>query len=166
MLQERYSSLHPDDQKTTKTLRLISEFQLNQLHCLVISISLSISDQDIHSHLNTFLNTLGIEQFSEVDRFEINAHRCAIIEIKSGRGEAELDFLKLLTERELQIAALVAQGQPNKQIAKHLHISEWTVATHIRRIFAKLHVDSRAAMVYRCASLIQNCKSVSTDPSV
>jgi hypothetical protein len=42
----------------------------------------------------------------------------------------------------------------NKQIAHQLHISEWTVATHLRRIFAKLGVDTRAAMVYRCAFLI------------
>jgi hypothetical protein len=37
--------------------------------------------------------------------------------------------------------------------------SEWTVATHIRRIFAKLHVDSRAAMVFRCAPLIRQVTS-------
>ncbi len=59
-----------------------------------------------------------------------------------------------LTERELEITTLVAWGWPNKQIADHLHISEWTVSTHLRRVFAKLGVSSRAAMVYRCTSLI------------
>jgi DNA-binding CsgD family transcriptional regulator len=57
---------------------------------------------------------------------------------------------ELLTARELQIVALVAEGRPNKQIASELHISEWTVSTHLRRIYAKLDVDSRAAMVTRC----------------
>ncbi|MGQ9871346.1 response regulator transcription factor [Leptodesmis sp.] len=61
---------------------------------------------------------------------------------------------------------MVAQEQPNKQIAKHLRISEWTVATYLRRIFAKLNVDSRAAMVYRCASLIQNCKNITSNTTV
>ncbi len=61
----------------------------------------------------------------------------------------------ILTQRELQIANLVAQGHCNKQIASQLKISEWTVSTHLRRVFAKLGVDSRAAMVYRCASVLQ-----------
>jgi DNA-binding NarL/FixJ family response regulator len=44
----------------------------------------------------------------------------------------------------------VATGLVNKQIAFQLRISEWTVSTHLRRIFAKLGVDTRAAMVSRC----------------
>jgi len=56
----------------------------------------------------------------------------------------------LLTAREMQIVALVAEGRPNKQIASELSISEWTVSTHLRRIYAKLDVDTRAAMVSRC----------------
>jgi DNA-binding NarL/FixJ family response regulator len=54
-----------------------------------------------------------------------------------------------------------ALGKQNKHIAKQLKISEWTVSTHLRRIFAKLGVASRAAMVYRCSSLIHgNLNSV------
>jgi ATP/maltotriose-dependent transcriptional regulator MalT len=60
----------------------------------------------------------------------------------------------LLTARELQIVALVAQGMVNKQVAGELHISEWTVSTHLRRIYAKLGVDTRAAMVNRCARVL------------
>ena len=59
-----------------------------------------------------------------------------------------------LTARELQIASLVADGLVNKQIAAVLCISEWTVSTHLRRIFAKLDVDTRAAMVGRCAAML------------
>jgi len=68
--------------------------------------------------------------------------------------ETAQELATMLTERELEIATLVALGWPNKQIADHLHISEWTVSTHLRRVFAKLGVHSRAAMVYRCTSLI------------
>jgi DNA-binding CsgD family transcriptional regulator len=42
---------------------------------------------------------------------------------------------------------MVAKGYPNKVIARVLEISSWTVSTHLRRIFAKLGVSSRAAMV-------------------
>jgi DNA-binding CsgD family transcriptional regulator len=68
--------------------------------------------------------------------------------------ETRQELADLLTERELEVATLVALGRPNKQIADKLHISEWTVSTHLRRIFAKLSVHSRAAMIYRCAALI------------
>jgi DNA-binding CsgD family transcriptional regulator len=52
-----------------------------------------------------------------------------------------------LSPRELQIARLVADGATNRAIATSLDISLWTVSTHMRRIFAKLGVCSRAEMV-------------------
>jgi DNA-binding NarL/FixJ family response regulator len=54
-----------------------------------------------------------------------------------------------LTSREREIAGMVAKGYHNKTIAAALKISSWTVCTHLRRIFAKLGVTSRAAMVAR-----------------
>ncbi|HEU5238132.1 MAG TPA: LuxR C-terminal-related transcriptional regulator, partial [Pyrinomonadaceae bacterium] len=54
-----------------------------------------------------------------------------------------------LTLREMEIARLVAQGKTNAQIAKTLGVSSWTVGMHLRRIFAKLSVNSRTAMVAR-----------------
>jgi DNA-binding CsgD family transcriptional regulator len=52
-----------------------------------------------------------------------------------------------LSPREREIVRLVALGHSNKIIADVLNISSWTVCTHLRRIFAKLGVGSRAAMV-------------------
>ena len=52
-----------------------------------------------------------------------------------------------LSPREQEIVRMVAKGHPNKVIADVLNISTWTVCTHLRRIFAKLGVASRAAMV-------------------
>jgi non-specific serine/threonine protein kinase len=49
-----------------------------------------------------------------------------------------------LTRREEEIAALVAQGLTNRQIASDLSISEHTAATHVRRILKKLELKSRA----------------------
>lgn len=57
-----------------------------------------------------------------------------------------------LTPREQSIAQLVAQGLPNKCIAKQLEISPWTVATHLRRLFAKLGVSTRSAMIAKLLS--------------
>jgi two-component system, NarL family, nitrate/nitrite response regulator NarL len=54
-----------------------------------------------------------------------------------------------LSPREIEIVRMVAQGHPNKIIADVLSISSWTVCAHLRRIFTKLGVGSRAAMVAR-----------------
>lgn len=58
----------------------------------------------------------------------------------------------LLSPRELEIARMVALGYPNKTIASLLDISPWTVNTHLKRIFAKLDVTTRAAMVARLSA--------------
>jgi DNA-binding NarL/FixJ family response regulator len=59
-----------------------------------------------------------------------------------------------LTSRELQVVSCVCAGWGNKQIATRLNISTWTVAAHLRRIFVKLGVDTRAAMVSRCLGAV------------
>ena len=48
-----------------------------------------------------------------------------------------------LTERELEILKLVAQGLPNLEIAERLVISERTVRTHVSNILGKLHLANR-----------------------
>ena len=54
-----------------------------------------------------------------------------------------------LTEREMEVLRLVAQGLNNRDIAKQLFISENTVKNHIRNILEKLHLHSRMeAVVY------------------
>jgi DNA-binding CsgD family transcriptional regulator len=58
-----------------------------------------------------------------------------------------------LSAREREIARLISSGHTNKTVAAVLEISLWTVDTHIRRIFAKLGVRSRSAMVARLAEL-------------
>ncbi len=54
-----------------------------------------------------------------------------------------------LSPREAQITALVARGLPTKTIAAQLGISTWTVATYLRRLFARYDVNTRAAMIAR-----------------
>ena len=54
-----------------------------------------------------------------------------------------------LTDREMEVLQLVAQGLNNREIAKRLFISENTVKNHIRNILEKLHLHSRMeAVVY------------------
>ena len=52
-----------------------------------------------------------------------------------------------LSERELEVLSLIAQGETNRGTAARLFISEATVKTHLLHIYAKLDVNDRAAAV-------------------
>src|SRR4051794_22674229 len=54
-----------------------------------------------------------------------------------------------LSAREFEVARMVAHGYTNKTIAAVLDISTWTVDTYLRRIYTKLDVRTRSAMVTR-----------------
>jgi DNA-binding NarL/FixJ family response regulator len=58
-----------------------------------------------------------------------------------------------LTEREMEVLGLLAQGQSNKDIARQLQVVEDTVKTHVRHILAKLGVQSRTQAVLSAARL-------------
>ncbi|MGW4212062.1 LuxR C-terminal-related transcriptional regulator [Lentzea sp. NPDC004789] len=59
-------------------------------------------------------------------------------ESRNGNGE--------LTEHELTIARMAANGLTNKEIGERLHLSHRTVSTHLHRIFPKLGVTARAEL--------------------
>ncbi len=55
----------------------------------------------------------------------------------------------LLSSREHQILDLLTDGLSNKELSERLHISFDTVRTHLKHIYAKLNVRSRAEAVGR-----------------
>jgi len=69
----------------------------------------------------------------------------ASIRTRPTRGDAAAGAL--LTNREREILALLADGLGNKQIAARLGISTNTVKTHLELLFEKLDVSSRAEAV-------------------
>ncbi len=52
-----------------------------------------------------------------------------------------------LTEREVQILKLLAEGKSNRTIGQALYISESTVKTHLKNLFGKLDATSRAEAI-------------------
>ena len=64
---------------------------------------------------------------------------------------------KGVSEREIDVLKLMAQGKSNKEIGSALFISAGTVKSHLKNIFAKLNVNSRAEAVANAArrALIQ-----------
>ena len=54
---------------------------------------------------------------------------------------------KMLSERQLEILALVAEGLSNREIADRLHISVNTARDHLSEILSRLGVGNRASAV-------------------
>lgn len=63
---------------------------------------------------------------------------------QQGRSRQKLDGL---TPRETEMLERIARGMRTKEIADELRISERTIGSHLRNIYEKLHVHSRAAAV-------------------
>lgn len=76
--------------------------------------------------------------------FKANFHEESIFKHKS---------FESLTEREVEILKLIAQGKNSLEVASYLQISPLTVSTHIKNIYGKMQVRTRAQAV-RCAILI------------
>jgi DNA-binding NarL/FixJ family response regulator len=62
-------------------------------------------------------------------------------------GAGEDDLIEALTQRESEVLALLADGLPNKTIARRLEISDETVKYHLGSIFGKLGASNRTDAV-------------------
>jgi len=72
--------------------------------------------------------------------------------VRRVRDEASVPTVAL-SPRELQVLGLVADGRSNPEIARHLHIGEATVKTHLGHVFEKLDVNDRTRAVTRAMEL-------------
>lgn len=62
-------------------------------------------------------------------------------------GQIRAPVEEKLSEREIEVLQLVAEGSSNREIANRLHISQATVKSHLINIFGKLDVSDRTAAV-------------------
>jgi DNA-binding NarL/FixJ family response regulator len=62
-------------------------------------------------------------------------------------GQLRTPAREPLSQRELEVLGLIAQGSTNREAASQLFISEATVKTHLLHIYAKLGVNDRASAV-------------------
>ena len=67
-----------------------------------------------------------------------------------------------LTERELDVLRLIAQGMSNREIAATIFVAEWTVRSHVSNILGKLHLASRTqAALYALRSGLASLEDLS-----
>ena len=82
--------------------------------------------------------TLSLEQAVET------AQQFHFQQAATQRAQARLDDL---TEREREVAVLIADGKSNREIAEQLFLSKRTVEKHAANILSKLGLTSRAQVV-------------------
>ena len=75
---------------------------------------------------------------------QLNADAC-LARIAEPSARDPRQAVGSLSEREVQVLRLLAEGRTNSGIAETLFISEKTVARHVSNIFDKLDVSNRAA---------------------
>lgn len=75
-----------------------------------------------------------------------------------------INIFEVITEREVSVMELVIEGKKNTEIAEHLFISVNTVKNHLKNIFKKMKVSSRAEAVAKFLQM--NAKETEALPSV
>jgi two-component system response regulator DevR len=70
-------------------------------------------------------------------------------------GEQAPEELAVLTEREREIIALIAEGLTNRQIGNRLHLAEKTVKNYVSSILAKLGLESRTQAAVLATRLLR-----------
>ncbi len=83
-------------------------------------------------------------------------------------GTQENQIVKLLSKRELEILALLANGLTNRDISKRLFISVTTVKIHLNHIYGKLNVNNRIQaaliMLQHCGEIVKDVGSGALKP--
>jgi len=116
-------------------------------------------DENIHSlrYLNAgadgFLSKMNEEEVIEEAIMKMISHgeyispATQVLLVSSMKNPNMLNPLSVLTERELQIAEMYAEGLGNLEIAGKLDVKQNTVSTIKRRIFDKLEIDNLVELI-------------------
>lgn len=137
------------------------EFEIDDEKCRVICLDaagLTGSRARVSPRSN------GSAAKKEVARFEVEGLKYALLMPDTPRAEravrreaeaaARTNFLKLLTQRELQIVRLICAGCLNQQAAERLQISEYTVGSHLKNVYVKLGLRTRGELLFRGTQML------------
>jgi DNA-binding NarL/FixJ family response regulator len=131
--------------------------------CRIIMLTVSDEEDDLYEAIKAgatgyLLKEISIEEVADAVRAVVQG-QTLITPSMASKLIAEFTSLSKrasdrqempaprLTERELDVLRLVAQGRTNREVADELYIAENTVKNHVRNILEKLHLHSRMEAV-------------------
>lgn len=116
----------------------------------IVVLTMRRGDEDIHRALEAGASTYLMKDTISDDLIRV------LREVQAGEHPmpadvearlAERATRATLTDREVQVVELVAQGMRNKEIGVSLGITETTVQVHVKNILAKLKVQDRSGAI-------------------
>jgi DNA-binding NarL/FixJ family response regulator len=116
----------------------------------IVVLTMRRGDEDIHRALEAGASTYLMKDMISDDLIRV------LREVQAGAHPmpadvearlAERAMGRTLTDREVQVVELVAQGMRNKEIGVSLGITETTVQVHVKNILAKLKVQDRSGAI-------------------
>lgn len=120
-------------QREAEIAKLIAQSHTNQ----EISQQLNISFPTVKTHIKSISSKLDVHNRTLIAVWAIDFFNlCPVIPPRT----------HLLTDREYEVATLVAEGLSNQEIAERLYLMTGTVKTHIGTIIRKLDVDNRTGI--------------------
>jgi DNA-binding NarL/FixJ family response regulator len=121
-------------------------------HALIIILTTYDSDEDVYRAMRAGAKAYVLKDAHREELLECIRCVCHGQTFVSPEVAAKLASHiseEELTNRELEILTLLAEGKSNKLIARELNISEGTVKTHVKSILEKLDATSRTEAVER-----------------
>jgi LuxR family maltose regulon positive regulatory protein len=106
---------------------------------------------EIHDHVLQGEPTAGVEAVAQ--QLVAKLARDDGVSSQISQLESSQEVYEPLSERELQVLRLVADGKSNRQIGRELYLALGTVKSHLHHIFQKLDVQSRTQAVARALEL-------------
>lgn len=142
---EHSAAIHSRAERTQAGQRLLAFTRAHSIPTIVVSGIATVDEIEQAYREYGVYACLGKQTFQSRDFIRIAQETGAARRTASTLGE--------LTEREREVLELLLQGISNNDIAGALFISPNTVKRHLKAIFAKLEVNTRAAAVARALEL-------------
>jgi len=118
----------------------------------IVVLTMYQGDEDVYRAMQAGASTYLFKNTISDDLIRV------IRDVHLGRAPAPTGFVAdrlaeranrpALTPREVEVLTLISSGMRNKEIAAGLGVSEDTIFTHVKNIFAKLNVNDRTAAVH------------------
>jgi DNA-binding NarL/FixJ family response regulator len=131
---------------------LTAQVRLDLAHVLAESGHTSSASAEARAALSTFQRLGMVDKVQAAEALQQRLQPAGAAAGAAERGvHATLSIATNLTLREREVAALVAEGLTNREIADRLVLSVRTVETHVDRILGKLNLHTRTQLAARMA---------------